>query len=345
MVAGRGPMAARAINSCHLAGAKAVAVYSEADSDALHVRLADESVLIGDSAPESSYLDDASLVEAAQVSGAQAVLPVHAILAGSPELARAIQDAGLVWIGADPDALSAVRELEWESEPVAGTSSGWVIGVADGFRIDGLVVRRTNADGATLWWTSAEEPAALAIEGLPSAAELLAGISDLVVELGWRGIVSVTFSEDGSPMAIRGGVPRELGVVELRAGRDLVQAALALADDGTPPSGSPGAPAAVGGAIRATAVPGEGERVKITEVSGPTAAGVVWEPGYAAGDSLWPWYDPVLAVLAAPGSDLAGAAAAFVDATGQVSITAVPNNLDQLRARVQDLTARLRPDA
>ncbi|MDQ3734746.1 MAG: hypothetical protein M3400_12275 [Actinomycetota bacterium] len=345
LVAGRGPMASRAIRSCQEAGAKAIAVYSEADANALHVRLADEAVLIGDSAPESSYLDDASLVEAAQVSSAHAVLPVHPILAGSPELARAIEDAGLLWIGPDSHALAAVRELEWANEPVTGTSSGWVIGVADGFRIDGVVVRRMNADGATLWWTSADEPAELVLDGLPPAAKLLASLSDLVVGLGWRGLVSVTFAEDGSPLAIRGGVPRELGIAELRTGRDLVKGALALADDGSPPSGSPGAPAAVGGVIRATAVPGPGQRVRITEFTGPTGPDLIWEPGYAAGDSIWPWYDPVLAVLAVPGADVSAAVTGFLGATAGVSIVAVPNDLEQLRERAEDLAARLRDRA
>ncbi len=337
-------MAARAIRSCQQAGAKAVAVYSEADANALHVRLADESVLIGASAPESSYLDDASLVEAAQVSGAEAVLPVHAILAGSPELARAIRDAGLVWVGADPDALAAVRELEWGSQPV-GTSSGWVIGVADGFRIDGVVVRRTNADGATLWWSSAQEPAELAVDGLPSAPKLLANLSDHVIGLGWRGIVSVTYTEDGTPLAVRGGVPRELPVVEVRAGRDLVQAALALADDASPPSGSPGASAAVGGAIRATAVPSRGQGVRITEITGPTGADVSWEPGFAVGDSLWPWYDPVLGVLTVSGPDVSDAATRFLEAAKDVGIGTIPNDLAQLMERAKELAARLRTGA
>lgn len=343
LVAGRGPMAARAIRSCQLAGAKAVAVYSEADSDAQHVRLADESVLIGASDPESSYLDDASLVEAAQVSGAEAVLPVHAILAGSPELARAIQDAGLLWVGPEPDALLAAREREWASEPpVAGDSPGWVIGLADEFRIDGLVVRRTTAAGATLWWTSAQEPAALAVEGLPPAARLLADLSDVVVGLGWQGMVSVTFAADGAPIAIRGGIPRELGMVELRAGRDLIRAAIALAAGESPPSGSPGAPAAVGGAVRATAVPGDGQRAVLTDVIGPGGEGVQWEPGFAPGDPLWPWYDPVLGVIAVPGSDVAAAAAAFLDATAVISTAPIPNDLDQLRERTADIAARLR---
>jgi len=342
LVAGRGPMAARAIRSCQRSGAKVVAVHSDADTQSLHVRLADESVLLGPAEPKSSYLDHAALVEAAQVSSAQAVLPVHAILAGSPDLAQATIDAGLVWLGADPAVLTAVEEAGFGSgQTGVGESPGWVIGVADGFRIDGLVVRRTRAAGAHLCWTSAQEPIGLAIEGLPSAADLLAAMSDLVVELGWRGMVTVAFGSDGAPSSIRGGVPSELGLVELRAGRDLILSAIALAEQGTPPDGVPGFPAAVGGALRATAVPREDQRAVITELTGPTTEDVRWEPGYTPGDVLLPWYDPVLAVLGVPGGDLAEAVAGFLEASEGVEVGAVPSDLDQLRRRAQDVAARL----
>lgn len=342
LVAGRGPMASRAIRSCQEAGAKVVAVYSEADANAQHVRLADESVLLGAAEPETSYLDIAAVVEAAQVSGAQAVLPVHTILAGSSEFARATSRAGLLWIGAEPDALEAARQYGWGAEVSdGGESPGWVIGLADGFRIDGLVVRRTRAGGASLCWTSAEEPDALAINGLPPSAEILAALSEVVVELGWRGLVSVAFSPNGAPVGVRGGVCTELGLVELRAGRDLVQAATALAEDVSPPAGSSGAPAAVGGTVRATAVPGEGKGVSITQLTGPVGPDVQWEPGYAAGDRLSPWYDPVLAVLGVPGGDLSVAVNAFLHAASTVSVADVPNDLDQLRARADDVAGRL----
>jgi len=342
LVAGRGPMAARAIRSCQQAGSKAVAVYSDIDVNAIHVRYADDSVLLGAAAPEASYLDTAALIEAAQVSGAQAVLPVHAALAGSVELAGAISDAGLLWIGADPDALGAAQQAGWGSGPAdSGDSPGWVVGLADGFRIDGLVVRRTRAAGSFLCWTSAEEPPGLAVTGLPPAPTVLAAMSDLVGELGWQGLVSVAFGPDGTPGAIRGGVPAELALVELRAGRDLLQAAIALAEGGPQPSGSPGVPAAVGGAIRATAVPGEGQRVPITELDGPSGRDLRWEPGYAAGDNLWPWYDPVLAVIGVPGKDLAGAIAGFVRAAAEVGVAGVPSDLARLRQLAHDLAARL----
>lgn len=343
LVAGRGPMAARAIRSCHRGGAKVVAVHSEVDVSAVHVRMADESVLLGPADPESSYLDLAALVEAAQVSGAQAVLPVHAILAGSAELAQLTSDAGLLWIGADPAALDAVEQSGLAAATVSDdVSPGWVTGLADGFRIDGLVVRRIRAGGAHLCWTSAEEPDALAIEGLPAAAEILATMSELIVELDWRGLVSVAFAADGAPIAVRGGVPSELGLVEARAGRDLVQAAIALAEDISPPAGSPGVPAAVGCELRAAAMPREGRQARITEFDGPEREGVLWEPGYVADQILSPWYDPVLAVVGVPGDDLSAAVDGFLKATAGISVAGIGNDLGDLRAGAQDMATRLR---
>lgn len=344
LVAGRGPMAARAIRSCQTMGAKAVAVYSEADVNAPHVRMADDSLLIGAAAPESSYLDIAALVEAALVSGAQAILPVHAVLGGSVDLARGTREAGLVWVGADPDAVESIDRSGWGVDaPEESEFSGWVMGLADGYRIDGLVVRRSASGGAKLCWTSAVDSGTHASGGGSlAAAAILATVSDLVVELGWQGLVSVAFGPDGQVLAVRGGVPTELGLVEFRSGRDLIQAALALSEGATPPSGSSGAPAAVGAAVRATAVPGLGQRASIDELVGPVGDGILWEPGYASGDPLWSCYDPVLAVVGVRGESLAAAATGFLEATAGVRVAGVPNDLGQLRAQAEDLAARLR---
>jgi acetyl/propionyl-CoA carboxylase alpha subunit len=68
---------------------------------------------------------------------------------------------------------------------------------------------------------------------------------------------------------------------------------------------------------------------------------VQWEPGYATGESLSPWYDPVLGILAARGDDLAAAVAGFLEATSAVHVAGLPDDLDQLRARAEDIAARL----
>ena len=110
LVANRGEIARRVIRSAQLLGIKAVAVFSEADAKAQHVRDADDAILLGPAPPAESYLDGLKIIEAAKQSGAQAIHPGYGFLSENAAFAQQVIDAGLVWIGPSPDSITAMGD-------------------------------------------------------------------------------------------------------------------------------------------------------------------------------------------------------------------------------------------
>lgn len=108
LIANRGEIACRIIRTASSMGIRTVAVYSDADRNAMHVALADEAIAIGPAPARASYLDGEKIIAAAKASGAEAIHPGYGFLSENAGFAEACASAGLVFIGPPPDAIRAM---------------------------------------------------------------------------------------------------------------------------------------------------------------------------------------------------------------------------------------------
>jgi acetyl-CoA carboxylase biotin carboxylase subunit len=195
LVANRSEIAVRVIRTCQRLGLKTVAVYSEADAGAAHVRLADDAVLLGPAPAQKSYLDMDKVLEAARVSGAEAVHPGYGFLAENAGFARRVAEAGLTWIGPPADAIEAMGDkitarnaMAGAGVPVAPGTTEPVVDVADAVRAAGQVgyplMVKAAAGGGGIGMSAVDNEAALlaAFETARTRAERFFGSPAILLE-------------------------------------------------------------------------------------------------------------------------------------------------------------------
>src|SRR5579883_3085335 len=147
LIANRGEIACRVIKTARRMEIETVAVYSEADRDALHVEMADEAVLIGPPPAAESYLLIDRIVEACRKTGAEAVHPGYGFLSEREAFPRALKDAGIVFIGPNPDAIAAMGDKIESKKAAANADVSTVPGFLGVIEDDKHAVRIADAIG------------------------------------------------------------------------------------------------------------------------------------------------------------------------------------------------------
>jgi acetyl-CoA carboxylase, biotin carboxylase subunit len=136
LIANRGEIAVRLLRACQERGLATVAIFSDADRAALHVRYADEAFRIGPAPARESYLKIAAIVAAAIAAGADAVHPGYGFLAENAEFAQAVLDAGLAWVGPSPAAIRSMGDKVTARRTMIAAGVPVVPGTAEGLTDD-----------------------------------------------------------------------------------------------------------------------------------------------------------------------------------------------------------------
>lgn len=131
LIANRGEIALRILRACRELGIKTVAVYSTADANLMHVKLADEAVCIGPPAPNLSYLNIQAIITAAEITNADAIHPGYGFLSENAKFAKAVEESGFIFIGPRAesieimgDKVEAIRYMKKAGVPCVPGSGG-----------------------------------------------------------------------------------------------------------------------------------------------------------------------------------------------------------------------------
>ena len=195
LIANRGEIALRIILACKEMGLKTVAVHSEADRDALHVKYADEDVCIGPAASRQSYLSISSIIAAAEITGADAIHPGYGFLAENSHFAEIANECGLTFIGPTPEAIrlmgdkakaremakkSGVPILPGSEGPVKTHSEALEVSRAIGFPV--ILKAAAGGGGRGMRICAAEGDLQGAFDTARSEADRAFGSADVYVE-------------------------------------------------------------------------------------------------------------------------------------------------------------------
>jgi len=186
LIANRGEIAVRVERACRELGIRTVAVYSEADRESLHLRLADEAVCIGPFSARESYLNQERILSAAKITRAQAVHPGYGFLAENASFAKACRERGLAFIGPSPEAIAALgnkiaakRLAESAGVPVIPGAVGDAKALLKAAASIGFpVMVKAAAGGGGKGLRLVREPDSLASELEKAASESLAAFGD-----------------------------------------------------------------------------------------------------------------------------------------------------------------------